>query len=230
MNKNAIIVYDFETTGVDPYTCYPTQLGAVAVDPRTLDIYDGGTFDSLMQVTKEEMDAIPNQNKLNDALRITRKNREELYAAPGPKVVFTEFVAFCDRYNYNKKPSGAPILCGHNIINFDNIILQRLSEKYDFLSAENKPKFVSGRHFDTLTEWYWWTDNLPDFNRHGADYLREYTGMPTDNAHDAFFDVMSCYEWFRFFIMKRRRMTDPSLPTKNPRGNIFKNVFKPADV
>jgi len=230
MNKNTIIVYDFETTGINPHECYPTQLAAVAVDPRTLEIYEGGTFNSLIQVTKEQMDPL-DQKDLNKALKMTHKTREELYVAPGPKVVFTEFAAFCNRYNPSKKPRESPILCGHNILNFDNIILHRYCKEYDMLNAEGNIKFISNRHYDTLDDWYWWTDNLPDFGRHSADFLRLYTGMSSEGAHDAFFDVMCCYEWFRFFMMKRRRITDPSLPTKNPRGNIFKDVFKQsADV
>ena len=38
MNKRGIMVFDWETDGVDPYSCNPVELAAVPVDPRTLEV------------------------------------------------------------------------------------------------------------------------------------------------------------------------------------------------
>lgn len=228
MNKNAIVIYDFETTGPDPRVCYPTQLAAIAIDSRNFEIYEGGEFNSLMRVTKEELDSL-DQKKLNEALKLTRKNRDELIAAPPPDVIFTEFVQFCYRFSASKNYYDVPILCGHNILNFDNIILKRLAEKYGYLDNRGDLKFASSKYYDTLQEWFWWTESLAEPGRYGADDLRRYTGMETEGAHDAYFDVFTCYEWFKTFMWKRRRMVDPALPVSKPRGNIFKDMYKEED-
>ena len=46
MNYRDIIVFDFETGGANPHTCQPTQIAAVAIHARKLEIQPGGTFNS----------------------------------------------------------------------------------------------------------------------------------------------------------------------------------------
>ena len=52
MNLHKIAVIDFETTGINPDTCEPTQLAAVMVDPRKLEIIEGSEFNTLIIVSK----------------------------------------------------------------------------------------------------------------------------------------------------------------------------------
>ena len=46
MNYRDIIVFDFETGGRNPYSCQPTQIAAVAIHARKLELQPGGTFNS----------------------------------------------------------------------------------------------------------------------------------------------------------------------------------------
>ena len=45
-NYRDIIVFDFETGSADPRTCQPTQIAAVAIHARKLELQPGGFFNS----------------------------------------------------------------------------------------------------------------------------------------------------------------------------------------
>ena len=88
-NFRDIIVFDFETGGANPYTCQPTQIAAVAIHARKLEIQPGGMFNSEIRPIIDDDKAIaagvgPLEEK---ALEITRKTRKELAKAPLPKTV-----------------------------------------------------------------------------------------------------------------------------------------------
>ena len=103
-NYRDIIVFDFETGGANPYTCQPTQIAAVAIHARKLELQPGGMFNSEIRPIIDDDKAIkagvaPLED---DALRITRKNRDDLAKAPLPKTVWKKFAQFCDKYNFKK--------------------------------------------------------------------------------------------------------------------------------
>ena len=79
-NYRDIIVFDFETGGVNPHTCQPTQIAAVAIHARKLELQPGGIFNSEMRPIIDDDKAIkagvaPLEDK---ALEITRKTRAGL--------------------------------------------------------------------------------------------------------------------------------------------------------
>jgi len=51
MNFRKIVVYDFESDGVNPYECEPVQIAAVVLDARKLEIIKGSEFNSMMKPT-----------------------------------------------------------------------------------------------------------------------------------------------------------------------------------
>ena len=103
-NFRDIIVFDFETGGANPYTCQPTQIAAVAIHARKLELQPGGVFNSEMRPIIDDEKAIeagvaPLEDK---ALEITRKTRSELAKAPMPKTGLEKFSKFCEQYNWKK--------------------------------------------------------------------------------------------------------------------------------
>ena len=46
MNYRDIIVFDFETGSANPHTTQPTQIAAIAIHARKLQLQPGGTFNS----------------------------------------------------------------------------------------------------------------------------------------------------------------------------------------
>ena len=95
-NYRDIIVFDFETGSADPRTCQPTQIAAVAIHARKLELQPGGFFNSEIRPIIDDDEAIkagvaPLED---DALRITRKTRDELAKAPPLKTVWNKFAQF----------------------------------------------------------------------------------------------------------------------------------------
>ena len=114
MNYRDIIVFDFETGGRNPYTCQPTQIAAVAIHARKLELQPGGTFNSEIRPIIDDDKAIKaGVDPLEEeALKITRKTRDELAKAPLPKTVWRKFSQFCDKYNFKKNKLLCPNSCG----------------------------------------------------------------------------------------------------------------------
>ena len=117
MNYRDIIVFDFETGGRNPHTCQPTQIAAVAIHARKLELQPGGTFNSEIRPIIDDDEAIKaGVDPLEEeALKITRKTRDKLAKAPLPKTVWGKFSQFCDKYNFKKTSYYAPIAAGYNI-------------------------------------------------------------------------------------------------------------------
>ena len=138
MNYKDIIVFDFETGGANPHSCQPTQIAAIAIHARKLEIQPGGIFNSEIRPIIDDDKAIakgvgPLEEK---ALEITRKNRTDLAKAPLPKTVWKKFAQYCDKFNFKKTSYHAPVAAGFNINNFDMVIVQRMCEEYGPLDAK----------------------------------------------------------------------------------------------
>ena len=79
MNYRDIIVFDFETGSANPHTTQPTQIAAIAIHARKLQLQPGGTFNSEIRPIIDDDEAIKaGVAPLEDeALKITRKNRTD---------------------------------------------------------------------------------------------------------------------------------------------------------
>ena len=195
-NHRDIIVFDFETGGADPYTCQPTQLAAVAIHARKLELQPGGVFNSEIRPIINDEEAIkagvaPLEE---EALKITRKTREGLAKAPLPKIVWEKFAQFCDKYNFKKTTYHAPIAAGFNINSYDMPIVERMCKLYGPTDPKRGRQGIFNPIFtiDVMQHIFCWFENNQDVKGYGMDYLRDYFGMNGDskeNAHDALQDV-----------------------------------------
>src|SRR5690606_8055311 len=132
-------------------------------------------------------------------------------AAPAEKIVWGQFTDFLKKYNNNQKTFSkfsAPIACGSNIIKYDNIITQRLCQKYGYADKENKPKIFAPRdNIDLLNLFFLWFENLAEPTEYNLDYLRDFFGYPKDNAHDALDDVKFCGILISKFLKLHRKFS-----------------------
>ena len=101
-NQKNYIVYDFETTGVDPHSCEIVEIGA-------LKVADGQVVDRFQSLVKP-YNPIP-----ADATRVNHITNDMVSAAPTAEQVFPSFLDFIGDSN----------LVGYNIMRFDHIILRR---------------------------------------------------------------------------------------------------------
>lgn len=205
MNRD-IIVFDFETGGRNPHRCQPTQIAAIALDGRNFK--PKGTFNSLMRPILDDEKAIAmGVDPVEDeALKVTRKTREELAKAPLPKTVWKKFVTFVEKYNWKGTSFFAPIPCGFNIIGYDMHIVNRLCKEYGPWddNRQQQKLFHQIYKIDVMDDVWLWTESDPDVKSISMDSLRERMGLSSENAHDALQDVKDTANIF-IKLQKSRR-------------------------
>ena len=204
-------MFDFETTGKNPYGCQPTQIAAVALHPRTLKIKDGGVFESKMRCIVDDEKAIaagfdPVEEK---ALEITGKTREEIATGPLPKTVWKKFTEFVNKHNYKGTSWYAPIAAGYNINGFDMVIVNRLCKSYGPINKSRgcQDLFNNIHTMDLMPTLYSWFEDNSDVKGYSMDYFRDYFGMPKDNAHDALQDVKDTANILIKFLKLQRTLS-----------------------
>lgn len=206
MTSRDIICFDFETGGRNPHKCQPTQIAAIALDGRNFK--PKGTFNSLMRPILDDEKAIAmGFDPLEDeALKITRKTREELAKAPLPKTVWKKFANFVEKYNWKGTSFFAPIPCGFNIIGYDMHIVNRLCKEYGPWddNRQQQKLFHQIYKIDVMDDVWLWTESDPDVKSISMDSLRERMGLSKDNAHDALQDVKDTANIF-IKLQKSRR-------------------------
>lgn len=205
MNRD-IIVFDFETGGRNPHKCQPTQIAAIALDGRNFK--PKGTFNSLMRpiLDDEKAIALGLDPVEDEALKVTRKTREELAKAPLPKTVWKKFVTFVEKYNWKGTSFFAPIPCGFNIIGYDMHLVNRLCKEYGPWddNRQQQKLFHQIYKIDVMDDVWLWTESDPDIKSISMDSLRERMGLSSENAHDALQDVKDTANIF-IKLQKSRR-------------------------
>jgi DNA polymerase III epsilon subunit-like protein len=191
MANRDFIIFDFETGSRNPHKTQPTQIAAIALDGRTLSMK--GQFNSEIKPIFDDEQAIAaGLDPIEDeALKITKKTREQLENAPSLKSVWSKFTKFVDQYNWKGEPFFNPIPVGFNIIGFDLIIVNRLCKEFGPWDKEKgQPKLFSKVYkIDIMDTVFAWTESDPTVKSISMDSLRERMGLSFDNAHDALQDV-----------------------------------------
>lgn len=194
MINNFIVVWDTETGSADCHSenCQLLQISALVIDPRTLTVIPDSYFDSLIKPEKPEFVEA-------GALAVNGKKMEDLEKAPLLPDVWAEFRRYVRQWNLKNKTDtfSAPIPAGHNIINFDMVIYNRLCRRFGNLKrnkfGKEEPNIFNGLYkYDTLQMLAMWTENLTEPAKLNMDFLRNYFGMGEEsknNAHDALQDV-----------------------------------------
>jgi DNA polymerase III epsilon subunit-like protein len=190
---NAILVFDFETNGLDTRTCEPIQVAGMALDPVSLKPLPGATFESLMR--PDNLDAIDDTPEKRKALEINGKSKRMLADAPAQSEVWRSFVAFVKQFNpRGNSPFSAPLPAGKNIRAFDLPIARRLCETHKTPWPFNDRE--SEDLEDHLRAWFDGSDELPDYK---MDTIRKYFGLSMAGAHDALVDVKQTAMLIAFF-------------------------------
>ena len=191
MANRDYIIFDFETGSRNPHKTQPTQIAAIALDGRSLTVK--GQFNSEIQPIFDDEKAIsmgfdPIQD---EALKITKKTREQLSNAPSLKSVWSKFTKFVSQYNWKGDAFFNPIPVGFNIIGFDLIIIDRLCREFGpYDNERNQQKLFSKVYkIDIMDSIFAWTESDPSVKSISMDSLRERMGLSTEKAHDALQDV-----------------------------------------
>lgn len=217
MNFKPIVVYDFETDGVDPETCSPVQLGACVIHSRKLFRMDN-EFNSMIRP-----EGIDEPNYIEDHLKtiewhakLRKTTIDDIVAgwkkAPSQEKVWADYVEFVKRLHSNPAKAtsyGAPLRAGYNIINFDDKICNRLCKKYD-----TKVLYSPIHKYDLMDLLFPWMEGVDGVERMNLDYLRDYFGMKKENAHDALQDVKDTAD-ILIRVLKLQRSLAPKVKFKD---------------
>jgi DNA polymerase III epsilon subunit-like protein len=201
MNNIDIIVFDFETGGLDPNFHEAIQVAGQAYNCRTLQPYpaeDGGRFCSLMKPLY--FDRLEQK-----ALDINKKTREMLAEAPDQKAVWLQFINWVAKFNRSKNTWGAPIAAGKNIRGFDLEFVKVLNDLHS--PKKDKTVLFNRKTVLDLEDVFWmWFENESDPPNQKMDTLRDFFGMSTENAHDALVDVLQTGDLLVRFLKLHRHL------------------------
>lgn len=174
MHKNNFIVYDLETGGLVTKSWIPpiTEIAMCVVSNNLEDI---GEYSSLIKVYKET------QEYKKEALQASNITLEMCNSQGKDKSEVLKDII--NIFKKNKVGSTKPILVGHNIDAFDNVILDKFfTENNEDLSKYVETKFT----IDTL-----WFSRLkyPDLPNFKLGTVLEASGIDLTNAHRALNDT-----------------------------------------
>lgn len=217
MLMNNLAIFDFETGSKNPLKCQPTQLAAVIVDVRKLQIIENSTFQSYIQPEFEvaKCDQLGVDPLQDEAMKITGISIDTLKDAPGPKVVWGQFIEYLKGYNLKGISGGewdSVILGGFNIIGYDNIICRRLCEQYGPKLKENGS--LSFCHpiitLDVLMLMHTLFNGakICSTNSMSFDNIRDFFGYKKEGAHDACVDVFQTADLLIRILKLNRNLVD----------------------
>lgn len=223
INKNYIVVFDFETSGLSWIDNEPVQLASITLDPYTLEIVPGSEFSSLMKPVKiftgTEQEIRENWARCYRAWSVNKKTKKELEDAPLPEHVWSSFVQHIQKYNTGGV-TGKPIAAGQNIQGFDLYFINELCKKYGPQTKDGLQNLFNHRIvLDTLNVLFLWTENSEEPVGLGMDIVREWLGINKAGAHDALIDVKHTAAILRRFMVFHRTCS-----TKATFKNAFKNI------
>ena len=211
LNNRDIIVFDFETGSRNPYKTQPTQIAAVVIHGKSLNIKTNGVFNSEMRPILDDEEAIAaGLDPVEDeALDITRKTRKALAKAPTPKYVWRKFAKFCGMHNWKGTSWFNPIPAGYNINNFDMPIVERMCQDYGPVDKNSNKQDIFHKIYkiDLMDTVYMWMENQPKVNSISMDSMRDMMGMSKENAHDALQDVYDTAEILIKFMKLHREIS-----------------------
>jgi len=230
VNFHKLCVFDLETDSSDPKIANPTQIAALMVNPRTLEIIPDSTFESFIcpPTIGEQNYLDEHRDTIEWHARIRKTTVDKILElwknAPSEKDVFDNFKNYLLKYhtktNNNKSKFSAPIACGANIIRFDIPILQRLCEKYKHVDKKGEMELFYPRDIiDTLHLCFFWFENLSEPKSYNMDVLRPFLGLKNEGGHDALKDVKDTTKIIVRFLDFHRRILEKT-------KNTFKNAFK----
>lgn len=210
INQCDIVVFDFETGGLDTAKCEVIQVAGKAINGRTLQPYPEGEgeFCSLMR-------PLDMNNLEARALEVNGKTREELREAPEREVVWRKFCGWVQNFNRGKGVTTLPIAAGQNIVKFDLPIAERLCRFYNLCRKKNEFSLFNPAviPLDLKAISFLWFENLPEPANYKLDTFRDFFGLTHEGGHDALVDVRQTAELVIRF-MKLHRHFAPKVPFK----------------
>lgn len=208
MLKRNILVFDFESGGRNPNTCQPTQLAAIGLDGRTLKPMGSFVSDIWAETDDEKATAAGLHPIEQEALDVTGATRERIAAAPKLKTVWPKFRQFVDKLNYKGTAFFNPIPAGHNIINYDMKIINRICKELGPWDDKRDEQALYSPVYkiDLMDNLYMWMENDPDTKSVSMAATLEKLKLSDEGAHDALVDVENTVKILTRFMETHREV------------------------
>jgi len=173
--KNNLCFWDTETSSIDPKTTQILSIGAVIVDPKKLEIIPDSEFYSM--VKPEDVARIEAK-----ALEINKLELSILDKQPTIDIVWKNFAKYTEKYRKEKGVWGGPVSCGYNISKFDEVIANRMNERFGINNM-----FHPTHQLDVMLDILRWR-HQEDIKSISFDNMRKYMGMISAGAHNSLQD------------------------------------------
>jgi len=167
----------------------------MAIHSDKLTLKPSGVFNSKIQPIFDDDKAIAlGLDPIEDgALAVNNLTREELKDAPPTKIVWENFVAWVNKFNYRKSVFTAPIPCGYNIINFDLPIITRLATQYGNVDKDGRQNvFSQVFKIDFMDIFFYHTEHNRNVQKRTLSHIMDFMGYPKGQKtglHNAVDDV-----------------------------------------
>lgn len=199
INEKPILIFDLETTGLDYRKHDISQIGALVLDPRTLEPIPNGEFVSYVKPERPE-------NADPGALRVTNLSLDFLMKQKDISVVWHEFANFVNSFNYRKSKFSAPIPAGYNILNFDFKFINPLMKRYgQWDESKDEQKLFGWPPLDCMHMMWTWMESNPNLKSISMDSLRNYFGI-NEQGHDALVDCRTVARLLKRFLHWQRTL------------------------
>ena len=194
MSKRTIVVFDFETTHLDPDSdlCVIVEIGAVALDSRSLKVVPNSEFYVMVAPTDINKEGYYEAHKSTIDWHVglkpgrTPDGMIETWAKGTPeKDALKMFIDYCAVYKWGRTYDTAPTAGGNNIINYDLPILRRYVEKYKLKYPFFKRDIYDMQQMCLYSLGY----SLDAPRSYSMDNLRTYFGLSGEHGHNALFDA-----------------------------------------
>ena len=195
-NKRYFIVYDIETTGLDPEKGSEiVQIAAVKLDYSTYEIDDKNPFEIVLK-PQNPLTADPK------ALEVIGEDlwQKALNDGVHPKTALRKFSQFIDSHNTSQKFWTSPILVGFNNSGFDNPFIEFWMKQYKIIGQKRNDKPWSHISLDVLPLMFslFGRDNMKN-NR--LDTFASLLGLSrSSETHDALEDVLITADMFQRYM------------------------------
>ena len=234
MIRNNIVVRDWETGGRNPNRCQPTQLAAVVIDSRSLEIIPDSLYNVMIQPEwdDEKCVALDVDPVSEEALNKCNFTKASFDNAINPKLAWKDYVQYLTKYNLKGTKGNkwdAVHACGFNSTNFDDIIDNRMCQQYGpkpddrgltiyhpTLNIDVYP--LVNLMFNSL--------RINNTNSLSMDSLREYFGMDADLAHSGHFDVLQTAYVLIKALKLFRNLTDGTIHLPMGKKIKFHDCFE----
>ena len=209
-NRRNFLVYDLETTGLDPKKgCEIIQIGALGLKYSDYTIHEVGSFQCVIKPEypdKAESTAI---KVIGDELW-SKANNSGLH----PKTALRKFKDFIESLNWSGKYWSSPIRVGFNNNSFDDKFLEHWMNHYKVIGQKSDDAPWSNISLDVFSLMFS-IFGRDDLKNNKLDTYAEMLGLSrSSETHDAMEDVEITAEIFQRYMSFTTKQIRPKIKIK----------------